>query len=245
MRLVRGLLVAGLLMCPAMGLFAQISPFYDPGFLYQPCDPANPDFWFSYQAYCMPMNYGYGGYFISPSQTYYLRQYNHQHHGLNNYSGISDFRRAYTLHGPRAMEGLKLGNGYSVHAIDNRGPHGQHSTSLVARGTDGAYPIGSVGRNGHFESAARGVGSGSALRGAVAGTTMTGSAHPGQSGGFHGAGGMNGGGRVGGAGMGGAGRMGGGGSMGGGMRGGGGGGSGGGSGSGGGARGGSGGGGHR
>jgi hypothetical protein len=214
MRLLRGLLMAGLFVWPAIGMYAQmISPFYDPGLLYQTCDPANPDLWFSYQSYCMPLNYGYGGYFMSPSQTYYLRRYNQRFHGLNRYTGISDLRRAYALRGPKAMEGMKLGNGYTAHVVVNHGPHGQRSSALVARAADGSYS-GTLGRNGSFNSSARPSGSGSALRGTVAGRTMAGagvgSPSRAGSGGYHG-GGMGGGGGYHGGGMSGGGMSGGGG----------------------------------
>ncbi len=210
MRLLRGLLIAGLLVYPVSGLYAQmISPFYDPGLLYQTCDPANPDLWFAYQSYCMPLNYGYGGYFMSPSQTYYLRRYNHRFHGLNHYSSISQFRRAYALRGPEAMEGFKLGNGYTAHVVVNHGPHGQRSSALVARGADGSYS-GTLGRNGRFNSgtpAPRSTAAGRTMGGAsVGGPSRAGGGYHGggmgSGGGYHG-GGMSAGGRGGGMGGGG------------------------------------------
>ena len=194
MRLLRGLLMAVLFVWPAIGMYAQmLSPFYDPGLLYRTCDPINPDLWFSYQSYCMPLNYGYGGYFMSPSQTYYLRRYNQRFHGLNHYSGISDLRRAYALRGPKAMEGMKLGNGYTAHVVVNHGPHGQRSSALVARAANGSYS-GTLGRNGSFNSP----------RSTVAGRTMAGpgvgSPSRAGGGGYHG-GGISGGGGYHGGGM--------------------------------------------
>ncbi len=200
MRLLRGLLMAVLFVWPAIGLYSQmISPFYDPGLLYRICDPVNPDFWFSYQSYCTPLNYGYGGYFMSPSQTYYLRRYNQRFHGLNHYSGISDLRRAYALRGPKAMEGMKLGNGYTAHVVVNHGPHGQRSSALVARAANGSYS-GTLGRNGSFNSgspASRSTGAGRTMPGG-GGSSRTGG---GTGGGFHG-GGMSSGGGFHGGGMG-------------------------------------------
>ena len=204
MRLVRGLLVIGLLACPAIGLKAQLSPFYDPGWLYRACDPANPNFW--YRTDCVPMN-GYEGYFSSPSQIYYRKICKQRFHGLNRLSGIADFRRAYALRGPKAMEGMKLGHGYTLHAINTRGSHGQPATSLEARGAGGGYFLGVVNQDGHFESAVRSSGGESTLRGAVSGTTMAGagigSPSTGWRGGFHGV--NSGGGYHGGSGMGGGG----------------------------------------